>query len=494
MKKVFSSILRVAALASAILLFDMCNKADVVPDIPDNPVPEAPSSDVIHVSVNASVASDGVRSTFANKKITIEAGDELQVAAYQKEGSSYTYYYSGTLTNTASDPGTFSGVLERDYAYGSYSGSDILSDAEATATLLPINAEPGVEFLAGISDENVAQLCTMQATKEAGSAPTFALKPSVSVARFTIDGLGGINGPDAYILVKYIDNNDVEHAVQGIVTVDSGVAIFSVGIASTGIVKSLTLGIHGQTEYADGEPVHVDNVVWYDGIIITSGEKTLPDIINISKTAVRTKFSLVNVYSDFDRGDFGKVFATNGHLFSSVATAKAAGAEPLCMITCLKSMIANPGYIPGTDAAMQNGLAIGLYPMEYNGSDKVLWSDARSYPGRYRSCDSGITVHCEGMPNVTVMQRMAQCCGSKEGKVSSPGNMIPSNSYLYDSTDLAKMIAPAISAATGTNISYSSLDFWVNAQYSRDPVFWYAGGFMATSSSLTMRSFAYYMF
>ena len=489
MKTVYSSILRVAALASVILLFGMCNKADVVPEITDTSVPEAPSSDVIHVSVNASVASDGVRSTFANRRITIEAGDKLQVAAYQKDGSSYTYYYSGTLTNTASDPGTFSGDLERDTNYGSYSGSDILSDAAVTATLLPINAEPGVEFLAGISDENVAQLCTMQATKEAGSAPTFALQPSVSVARFTIDGLGGINGTKAYLLVKYIDNNDVEHAVQGSVTVDSGVATFSAGIASTGTVKSLTLGIHGETA-----GYHLDDVVWYDGIIIASEEKTLPDIINISKTAVRTKFSLVNVYSDFDRGDFGKVFATNGHLFSSVATAKAAGAEPLCMITCLKSMIANPGYIPGTDAAMQNGLAIGLYPMEYNGSDKVLWSDARSYPGRYRSCDSGITVHCEGMPNVTVMQRMAQCCGSKESKVSSPGNMIPGNSYLYDSTDLAKMIAPAISAATGTNITYSSLDFWVNAQYSRDPVFWYVGGFMATSSSQTMRSFAYYMF
>ena len=492
MKNVFFPILRIAAAASAILLFALCNKSDIVPD---DSFPEDSPSDVINVSVNATVASIDVKSTFDDNRITIESGDKLLVEAYHKDGESYAYYYSGTLTNTESAPGIFSGVLERDTAYGPYSGSDILLDAAADATLLPKDADPSVEFIEGLSDDNVAKLCTMKATKAEGDDPIFALKPSVSVARFTVTGLGGINGPTAYILVKYIDNNDVEHSVEGSATVSgSGVAEFSVGIHSTGSVKSLTLGVHGGT---DG--YHINNRVWYDGIIIASEEKSLSDIINISRTVTKTKYANTTDVSNpdtFDSGDIGKIFATNGHLFSSVASAKAAGADPLCMLTCLKSMFANPGYAEGTDVQMQNGLAIGLYPMEVDGVTKFIWNDIR-YSGRYRHCDSGVTLACEGMPKIVVLQRMAKCCGSNENFITY-GTQLMDNRISYNSRGLAELLAPAINAANGTNYTWANLVFWVNAYHTVSrvdyPFCWTYTGFDQAGAETKFESYAYYMF
>ena len=245
---------------------------------------------------------------------------------------------------------------------------------------------------------------------------------------------------------------------------ESGIATFSVGIASTGNVKSLTLGIH-QENYQ-----HIDGWIWYDGIIIADGEKTLPDIINISRTAIKTKYSTTSATiwnpnpDTFDSNDIGKIFATNGHLFTSVATAKAAGATPLCIITCIKSMINNfnPPYSEGNDVQMQNGLAMGLYPLEVNGSTKLTWSDAKNNPS-YRHCDSGVTVSCEGMPMVHVLQHMAQCCQSKAGNVV-PTGLSPSlqtdKNKSYNSRALAELLAPAINAASGTNYSFSNLNIW----------------------------------
>ena len=490
MKSIFSSILRIAASASAILLFTLCNKQDIDSD---QPVSDTTSRDVIHVSVEASVADD-VRSTFGDSHITIEAGDELFVEAYQMVGANYTYYYSGTLTNTAGAPGTFSGELERATAYGSYSGSDLLQDAAATATLLPSGVDTSVEYYEGLSDDNVAKLCTMKATKAEGDAPSFALVPSVSVARCTLTGLGDIDGQNAYILVKYIDNNDTAHSVEGRATVSSGVATFSVGIASTGNVKSLTLGIHGETE-----GVHINNRVWYDGIIVVSAERSLPDIISITRTAVKTKYANTTDVANpdtFVSGDIGKIFATNGHLFTSVATAKAAGADPLCMLTCLKSMIANPSYAEGTDVPMQNGLAIGLYPGEMDGVTNLTWSEAKT-SAVYRHCDSGVTLSLEGMPKVVVLQRMAQCCGSNESRITY-GTQLMDSSISYSSRGLAELLAPAINAASGTNYTWSNMNIWVNAYRTSNrvdyPFCWNYGGFESTSSSTKFKSFAYYMF
>ena len=512
MKNIFSPILRIAASVSAILLFAMCSKSDI---IPDNLVPEDSSSDIIHVSVNASVSSIDVRSTFGNNKITIVEGDNLLVEAYHKEGESYTYYYSGTLTNTADAPGSFSGDLERNTAYGSYSGSNILTDAAVTATLLPKDVDTSVQFYEGISDENVANLCTMKATKAEGSAPNFSLKPSVAVARFTINGLNDLRSmintdqqtfiSPAYILVKYIDNNSDEHSVEGVATVsEGGVATFSVGIASTGTVKSLTLGIRGETEN-----VHIDSRVWYDGIIIVSEEKEMPDIINITRKPVKTKYSSTSTTvwnpnpDTFDSGDIGKIFATNGHLFSSVATCQAAGVTPLCMLTCLKSMIANPAYTEDTDVQMQNGLAMGLYPRQADGITKFTWRDIYYYrTGSYRHCDGGVTLSCaDKMPKMIVMQRMAQCCGSRENFVT--GGSVQLDPKNYDSSGLADLLVPAINALNGTNYTSSNITFWIEHYYTSSqqdyPLFWNSGGFSRTtdsnqSPSTTMESYTYYMF
>ena len=216
------------------------------------------------------------------------------------------------------------------------------------------------------------------------------------------------------------DGKTVAFAYQGdifTVSSDGGVATFSVGIASTGRVKSLTLGIRGNKE-DDTPAVHHDNQVWYDGIIITDTEKVLPDIIDITRTPVKTKYSGT---ATFDSSDLGKIFSTNCHLYTSVATAKAAGTDPMCMVTCIKGMINQ--YDDSADPQMSKGLGMCLYPIEVGGQTRITWDVANdnisNAPQPYFSGHSVLRV---GLPGVRTIERMAQCFGGSGGLISRPWN------------------------------------------------------------------------
>ncbi len=262
--------------------------------------PEAPEVHVIHVELDATVADTKATYSTASKEITIQSGDALYVALTQPTSATWSGA-TGTLTY---DGTSFKG----DITYtGTYSGSDIITDAkDLTATFLPNGystvgylSSTGVAtaanaFYAGAKDAAVPQLVHLTATvsDQAGSAKTpLTLVPQNAVLCYSI------NANKLSAGAHTVSVSDETTTISGSVTaVADAATTFAVAFPAPATSKDYTLRV----------PAY-ENVV-KSGKTLAAGK-----VINISIAAIAPTFSVSSTLAvKFSPGNLQAVFASAG--------------------------------------------------------------------------------------------------------------------------------------------------------------------------------------
>ena len=233
----------------------------------DEPEAEQPDRSVIHVTLSAPIAE--TRATYGyegDKKISLEAGDQLYVSAiWNNDSGTEEWTYSGILEHVGEN--TFTGDLhwQRDASSGAaqvqYEGEDIIADATTVQTMLlpkgygdygymdpaaATGVHPERAFVDGAFSTGVAQLCLDRYVEDETSerSNSLPLTPAGAVVCVTVNGLSEGNHNVTFAVGESL-------TIKGTTTADaSGTATFSVGIYPQ--TATCTLTIDG-TEHDLGE-------------------------------------------------------------------------------------------------------------------------------------------------------------------------------------------------------------------------------------------------